>query len=1641
MLCSLLALGLVAHGQESAPVAAPPDPAPSQSHTEPVEVALGENGGTVTLMTTEAGGYTLDGEAFTGGPDNPVEGAGGRTYVLTLADGSWSAAFVPMTQTVALGTSGDEVELLTTEAGTWTLAEIELAGDGSDTYTTAGRDYVLELGDDGTWTASFVPMTQSVTLGTSGDTVTLTSTEAGGWALGSSSVADGYVATAENGSRYSLTLGDDGTWAAAFVPTAVPVSLGASGESVTLMTTEAGGYTLDGTAVEAGASLTSTAGERYALALGDDGMWTATHVPEQRTVLLGNSGITIQLMTGETGTWMRGDAEVSSGDIVVGEINAVTGSANQYELTLADGTWTAAYRPATERIKGTGLTASAREDGQGYTVGGATLPASGAGELAAPDGALYRVARGADGTLAGARFDRPVVGDVMHKNSVGTHDAPSLSTDDRETDADETGTLLNVLGASLSMGDLLGAGTAVASGPNMVAGARQQMVKIRDRAAGLVALRRDGGLDSESFRVQVGRQWAAADTLVNRLFGTTGATLERTTSVSRVVDAFDRIVDALSSEEAFAAATLADGPNQLQGFKTRNATQAVQAFNRVAWTASGTLGTLGSTRFGAAVYNSTNNVTAGLGDAERAQGFAWSTMESTRRASDVQTSGEAYYMGVTHAADQDGNLYEGDIDVLVRFATEKVDGLVSQLARTDTGAFWSYGFGGDVRSITLPPAELNRRGAWRVRARNIEGRLAYVARAGSSEDLLFSGGEFSGQLLGRDDAAGAEAIGTWKVEIGSSVLAGGFGVERVESPAQRAAATRAQNRFQAALAAAGLEDRGTVDQEDSEAVSAVVNQFQAALEASGYSATAVATAVASYRSAVLSVSPGQSPFRVALSTFSAARTAGTLVLATDSTDPAAAVVDDLTVSGAVTLRADSDGYLDVPLAGSTSGNRVTRKTTIDRTNNKLIVAAASASEPSTWGCCVPPKYEVDLETIFGDEYLVESPDNLAQSASREIKRDTHVETAHKEITKLYNQLQKVIELGDDAFANERRQSIFDDIQAQLSTEIFGSPREPGVAPGLTTSSALSGDAAANWNASHSDYPTNAAGVAQDRTVLAEVEALLDILASEDAFVEAFDSGGIFEGLNEFTTRGGEDAAIPARHIFNKEKTRMLLRTDTTDFTRFGLWIRHTSYFANHNKNGRAWYSYYNGFRDQQTYGEPFAYSPLDQVTYASHTDFAYPGRGASGTVRATYSGTAAALQHTIFYTGGLEATVYWDNDAVSGALSVEFTDPTATDLDFSILRHGLLDYPNPDEGNALNKPKPGTYDVAALVFRADITSTADNRIGFTGSTLRAEYNREVKGNRSSPDLVAPVVNQMWFSGGRLSIHHSGQNEIRARRRASGDRQTVRLEWLDTSDLPANGTSTIARAGTGGNTTVVDRFNAIFEDHPTTRLELLSIEYGRYEGQAPKYPYVLLTFADGTTVQQFVGDLATNGNAWSANQTEMGAGASITVSQGGPLFDEFFTSGKGKGYLNIGYPIGPPAVSGTGDFTRTQFFAKEFEADDVGNRDANFGRPMTDADMARRGIDVNGGTTAPATFYSTAGDSSVGLSAGISTTARIDGQFVGPHAEGPLGIIGVFALPGNLIQSNVLAFGSRDHWFGVGNTRAEIVGAFGADFAP
>ena len=125
-------------------------------------------------MTVEGGGFTLNGEAFEGGAENPVEGEGGRMYALTLADGAWTAAFVPMEIMVALGASEESVTLTTVEAGGYTMGGMPVESGGTAT-SSAGASYTLTMAEDGTWTAMFAPMTRSVPLGNSGMSVELVS--------------------------------------------------------------------------------------------------------------------------------------------------------------------------------------------------------------------------------------------------------------------------------------------------------------------------------------------------------------------------------------------------------------------------------------------------------------------------------------------------------------------------------------------------------------------------------------------------------------------------------------------------------------------------------------------------------------------------------------------------------------------------------------------------------------------------------------------------------------------------------------------------------------------------------------------------------------------------------------------------------------------------------------------------------------------------------------------------------------------------------------------------------------------------------------------------------------------------------------------------------------------------------------------------------------------------------------------------------------------------------------------------------------------------------------------------------------------------------------------------------------------------
>ena len=102
-------------------------------------------------------------------------------------------------------------------------------------------------------------------------------TEDGGFTLDGENFASGSAVASDNGNRYLLTL-DGGAWTATFVPATVEVILGTSGESVTLTQAEDGEYLIGSVAVESGATVVARNGASYALTIDESGVWSATLV-------------------------------------------------------------------------------------------------------------------------------------------------------------------------------------------------------------------------------------------------------------------------------------------------------------------------------------------------------------------------------------------------------------------------------------------------------------------------------------------------------------------------------------------------------------------------------------------------------------------------------------------------------------------------------------------------------------------------------------------------------------------------------------------------------------------------------------------------------------------------------------------------------------------------------------------------------------------------------------------------------------------------------------------------------------------------------------------------------------------------------------------------------------------------------------------------------------------------------------------------------------------------------------------------------------------------------------------------------------------------------------------------------------------
>ena len=1283
------------------------------------------------------------------------------------------------------------------------------------------------------------------------------------------------------------------------------------------MTTADGGFTLDGEAFVGGTEnpVEGEGGRRYVLTL-TEGTWTAAFLPTEVMVDLGSSGTTVTVATTEAGGWTRDGEAFSSGTTVQGGTNATTGRANEYELTFAEGTWTPIYRPARMAIAGTGIEAAAREDGSGYDVGDDSLPVSGSGEITGPGGAMYRVVKDADGMLAGTRFDRPIVGQPMAVSLQGTDNpAPRLSADDRNTDANETGTLLEALGARFSMADLLDNGAATAAGENIVAKARGEIAKIRDYVAQLVALYWDDGISRSVLDDQVDDKWDDADDQLVTIFGSGTAnrvgnsvTLEREASPARVVAAFDRVVEALSTKEAFAAATLAGGPDAMQGFLERTAAQASVAFNRLKSTSAARLGALGSTRFGAATFNETDKAQSGFGDAERVQAFAWATIEATRRASDVQTAGYGFYTGQTHAADQDGNLYSGAIEIEVRFARMAVTGLVTALARADTQEPWIHGLGGEVSGIFLPTARLRRAGSWTVtdRSETNRGRLSFMAQAGGWPDQsLGAGSSFSGRLLGRGEASGSEAIGTWQAVAGSTTFAGGFG------------ATRGLDLDPPSAGATG--DFATIGR---------TGDVRSTLE----------------------------------------------------TGPAA-----------LGVVADDAGTTEV----DESRAAVPASTVINTGNTKFKYD--------------PPKTDELVPTEYVDGAYEPQRAAVLEVDEFESTRGNWVAEAHAEIAKKLAQLRRSIALdgadasaSDRTFANQQRQRLFNEIQAEIR-KVFGPGRaaiaaaaadDPStdrdetmaiseVYTGVLTRNAGTLTATDRWTGSgevfHEDYPVNSSGVAQDAGVLAEIEDVLAALADADGFADAFESGGIFADVNsdpDTESRLFIDPYPSPSEMFQRPRGKLSIVSASTDFTRFGAWSHQVSATAATALSAQTY------ARDERgrEFGA-FAYSPLDPTAaYTSATSRLYPARGAAGNVAATYAGDTVAGQGDLFYKGAVEATVFWDPATVTDSkIRVTISDLAETETG-ETLQIGR--YMTDSEGNV----GPGIVDVDSLTWTADI-ETAEGVVKFSSSdpvrvapsgsaaiALKPDYDDQLQfrlflGTSNNYVFGTDESNYVVLLGS--TSNHYGALTLELVRQSASSRApnaADRAEFaLDQAMLRmpkwviAGPTTNTSTSSSNASPTWV----FVFADGSM-------LQYGNQHGSTATLNNPTLV----TVWRRAIG-IDPNKNPSSLYATDISGDPALSANDGEYLFT------RPGGADARGYPTAGGTNIGVGlpSMSPSELFAAYLEEVD---------------------------TTA-------------------ALASELEGVFVGQDADGPLGIIGNWSLTGDV--------------FGVGETRGPIRGAFGADFQP
>ena len=763
---------------------------------EPSSVTLGTSGLVASITRREDGIYEVDGDSLLS--DGIFMAGNGNTYHLVLADGVWSARFVPPDPiAVRLGTSGTVIDITQQEDGTYRALNMSFESGGILPAANGSQYRVTLVG--GQWSAVFVPATPSrVILGTSGETVDLAMREDGGYELGGESIISGYIYPARNGNMYRLTL-VNGAWRADFVPSEVDVDLGTSGSIVTLRREEDGRFWLGRTVFESGSTRTASNGSVYRLNL-RNGLWTAIFVPDVVQVPAGDSGSFLVLVRLQDGTYSFGGMPVQSGE-------TVTQDGNEYVLARDGDDWTATFKAGTVTVPlGTGggtVTLVKQEDGT-YTRNGRVFRS---GQTVYFAGVPYRLTLGEDGWTATRRPILPPTGGtggtdgtdgtgdtgsskptrtdsvrLEFGDDVGFREASDTSSD---TSAPAEGTILVVGDLNLANGlsnddgfeasvyDLLGRGL-VSKNRTYVERAREVIEEIVQKMTTYLPLYElDAVNPDEHIRTGLPGEialWTQAQNALKRVFGEDSTPLGFSpwrgtvgfSEVDDVIRELERVADALSS--------LSEFETEFSGLFGTNV--AKDYFEAPLFRFK--FGSTSGTRFG--IFASRKDALGGgaLGSGWNSGAFAYSPLEQPA-ASALSTQGQATFRGDTVALEptetEEPKMYSGKIELTVTFSTDDVTAVVQDLD-DDEGVAWTYlSEDNEVEFLQLPNAAMTDVG----RFASTGDAMVRYATGGGSDTPIIGANELTGQLVN----AGSEVLGTWKVGTSNSMLLeGAFGAGR-----------------------------------------------------------------------------------------------------------------------------------------------------------------------------------------------------------------------------------------------------------------------------------------------------------------------------------------------------------------------------------------------------------------------------------------------------------------------------------------------------------------------------------------------------------------------------------------------------------------------------------------------------------------------------------------------------------------------------------------------------------------------------------------------------------------------------------------------------------------------------------------------